>query len=423
MSNVWLLILRDLIVTCFQTWCITFLMSNEQYRCKRLFRLAFFLIIVIAIVFMSYNHSPILIKFATIVIIITWLGKYVYDCPRSKLLLYGVITVVLEYCCELIMMQSWSIFNEPVYSQNIIYDDFVLNLVLMTNVLYFILMFIIGKNMKHNRMKIRLRESYPIIISGIPFLIVLTCLHISLPIIHEKNIRFGFLISAVAIFIAFIFNVIYIQNYLIILEKNREEQHTVDELKLKNEYYLQKLDTEEKVKEIYHDLKNYFLLSDSEIITKEIQKKLNLYERFYETGNDFLNIVIAEKISKAYELGIHIECHIDFSRGGFIEPLDISTIFGNLIDNALEATQKIEKEERYIFVDVSPKRNLMIIVIRNSMNGSKSNDLVTGKWNSSFHGYGLKNVDKSVKNYGGEIKININEKEFEVNIVIPIPTN
>jgi sensor histidine kinase regulating citrate/malate metabolism len=49
-----------------------------------------------------------------------------------------------------------------------------------------------------------------------------------------------------------------------------------------------------------------------------------------------LNIVLAEKIRKAYEMGIQIECHVDFTKGSFMTPLDISTIFGNLLDNALK---------------------------------------------------------------------------------------
>lgn len=58
-------------------------------------------------------------------------------------------------------------------------------------------------------------------------------------------------------------------------------------IKNENEYYLQKLQEEERVKEIYHDLKNYFLLSDDDKVSEEIRKKLKMYERFYETGNDF----------------------------------------------------------------------------------------------------------------------------------------
>lgn len=207
------------------------------------------------------------------------------------------------------------------------------------------------------------------------------------------------------------------------LEENAEREYALNELKMKNEYYMQKMDAEERIKEVYHDLKNYFLLSDHEKVSEELRKKLTLYEQFYKTGNDFLDIILAEKIRKAYEVGIQMECHVDFSKGGFIAPLDVSTIFGNLLDNALEATQKIEEEEKYIWISVSVKRQLLVLVIKNNMSGSCNGILVTDKWNSSYHGYGLKNVRKSVKAYDGEMKIDVGGKEFKVSIVIPIPQN
>lgn len=421
MNHETFLVIRDIIVTAFQVWCLTLLTVNERCKHKGFFRFLFLAVITIDLVALSYYGMPILVKFTSVVILVVWLGKNIYDCPRSKLLFYGVVTILAEYCSELIVIQIWNWYNAPVYSHNIMYDDFVLTIVIMVNLIYFIIMFVLGKIIKSNKTKIQLKEVYPILVSGIPFLFVLTGLHISLPQIDDHDIRLWFMISSIGIFIAFIFNVMYMQNYLETIEKNKEEEHALDELKIKNEYYLQKLEAQERVKEVYHDLKNYFLLSDQETISKKIQKKLSLFERFYETGNDFLNIILAEKISRAYELGIQIECHVDFSKGKFIDPFDISTIFGNLLDNALEATQRINDEEKYIYVNVAVRRNLLVLMVKNNISESGEKELRTEKWNSSYHGYGLQNVRRSIKKYNGEIKINIEGKEFTVSGVIPIP--
>lgn len=421
MNNELYMILRDFIVTGFQIWCLTLLFVNEKQKYGKARKTIFWAIITGVVVVMSYYNFPVPVKFSTIVLLVILVGNFVYDCSLSKLLLYGVIFVLVEYCSEIIVIQFWNYFNEPVYSQNIMYNDFVLMLVIMSNLICFIFTFILGKTIKRNTTKIKMKEVYPIIILGIPSLFVLLGLHLSLPLIHESTIRIWFLVSSIGIFVAFIFNVIYLQNYLEILEKKKEEEKTLDELKIKNEYYLQKLEAEEKVKEIYHDLKNFLILSNQELIDNKIKNKLTLYERFYETGNDFLNIVLAEKISKAYELGIDIECDVDFSKGGFVEPLDISTIFGNLLDNALEAANKVKEGEKYIYLHVAVKRNLLILVIKNSVCDIVKSDFRTDKWNKSFHGYGLKNVRNSLKTYNGEMKINAKEREFTVNIVIPIP--
>ena len=133
---------------------------------------------------------------------------------------------------------------------------------------------------------------------------------------------------------------------------------------------------------------------------------------------------MADKIEKAQKEGIHMECHADFSQGDFMEPLDISTIFGNLLDNAIEAAGKIEIGEKYIFLNIAVKRQMIIIAIKNNMKsfGITESEIQTDKWNKAYHGYGLLNVKKSLKKYNGEIKINTYEKEFMVNVVIPLPS-
>ena len=134
-------------------------------------------------------------------------------------------------------------------------------------------------------------------------------------------------------------------------------------------------------------------------------------------------MILADKIGKAEKEHIHIECYVDFSQGDFIEALDISTIFGNLLDNAIEAVRKIEVGEKYIFINVAIKGQLLVIVIKNSMRTfvSASEQLQTDKWNKRYHGYGLSNVKKSLKKYHGEMKISTDEKEFRVSVVIPLP--
>ena len=421
MSNMLGIILRDFCVTAFQIWCLGLLMVNEKVKTNKHIRRMFFLFLTITVVTLSLLDVHVFAKFFVLICLVVLLGKYIYDCSRAKLLLYGCILVVTEFSSEIIIIQLWNWFNKPVYTSNIMYEDFTANIVIMILTIYFVIMFLLGKVIKRNRDKIKMKEMYSVFISGIPFMIVLLGIHVSLPKIHDAGVRHWFLISSVGVFFAFVFNVIYMQNYLEMIERNRESECAVAQLKLKNEYYLQKLQTEEKIKEIYHDLKNYFLFSDDFKISSELKKKLSLYERFYETGNDFLNIILAEKINKAYEDDIRIECHVDFSKGDFMEALDISTIFGNLLDNALEATEKIEEGEKYIFIDVAVKRKFMILVVRNNMNNFIGNKLKTDKWNSTYHGYGLKNVRNAVKKYEGEMKVSIDGKEFRVNVVIPIP--
>lgn len=103
-----------------------------------------------------------------------------------------------------------------------------------------------------------------------------------------------------------------------------------------------------------------------------------------------------------------------------MQPLDISTIFGNLLDNAIEACRKIEEDEPYIFVSCKIRGNMISVVIKNSM-VRNSFDLKTTKNDKQFHGYGLGNVKKALANYNGEMSIKAEGNEFLISLIIPIP--
>ena len=74
------------------------------------------------------------------------------------------------------------------------------------------------------------------------------------------------------------------------------------------------------------------------------------YEDYIHTGNDFLDIIIKDKVKLAKEKDIDFTIMIDFSNIDTIVALDISTIFGNGIDNAIEAVEKLPKEKRVILI-------------------------------------------------------------------------
>lgn len=210
MNNGILEILRDTIVTGFQFWCLTLAMENEKYK-NKISRDIFLIFMTTVVVILSYCGVSVLTKFSIAVFLVVLVGRYIYECPRHRLFLYAFIMVLTEYCSEIVVIQVWNWYNAPVYTQNMMYEDFVFTVVLMACAIYFILMCFWGKIVKWNRSKIELKEVYTIVISGIPFLVVLTALHMSLPFIHETSIRWWFLVSSIGIFCVFVFNVIYMQ--------------------------------------------------------------------------------------------------------------------------------------------------------------------------------------------------------------------
>lgn len=109
----------------------------------------------------------------------------------------------------------------------------------------------------------------------------------------------------------------------------------------------------------------------------------------------------------------------------FIKPCDIYAVFGNLIDNAIEATEKLEDtEKRVINVRVTTHESLMMIEVENLYEGDLhfEGDLpVTTKENRERHGYGMRSVEYIVGTYGGTFTMQAEDSVFRTRILIPIP--
>lgn len=148
MSHDFYLIFRDAIITIFQIWCFTLLAINEKGKENKNFKNLFILSISTVLVILSYFSTPILLKLTITVLLVVMLGQFVYQCSKIKLFLYGIIMVVTTYCSEMLVIQTWNLFNEPVYSQNMVYDDFVIEVIIMANAVYFIIMCLLGKILK-----------------------------------------------------------------------------------------------------------------------------------------------------------------------------------------------------------------------------------------------------------------------------------
>ena len=198
------------------------------------------------------------------------------------------------------------------------------------------------------------------------------------------------------------------------------------EMELKYAFYQDKAKEEERIREIYHDLKNHLLLLQAKVqnnqetqqMVASLQEQISDYESFQNTGNEFLDIIIRDKFRIAKEENIDFNAILHFEDGGFIEPLDISTIFGNALDNAIEASRMLEPEERMITVKAKRFHDMLSIVIRNN----RPTEIEKWEKEDSFlHGFGRRNIKRAVDKYEGQVIVKQGEKDYTLKIIIPIP--
>ncbi len=220
------------------------------------------------------------------------------------------------------------------------------------------------------------------------------------------------------------FGCLYLSSY--ICTSVRTAYHA-QELEMKQAYYRERLDDEERVQSICHDMKNHLLVlersdppANTSQMVEKLQRELELYEDYVHTGNEILDIILKEKSRLAREKHLEFSVAADLNGMDFIEPLDISTIFGNSLDNAIEASEKLPKGQGAILMKAGRVQNFFFVLLENSCI-KKDRAASTAKQDRFLHGFGISNMQKATEKYGGELITRYENGRFTLKILIPIP--
>lgn len=181
-----------------------------------------------------------------------------------------------------------------------------------------------------------------------------------------------------------------------------------------------------------HDLKHQMSairhMKDDEEINrqlKEMEHSVMIYDSVVKTGNPVLDTVLTEKCLYCEEHQIEMTCMADGSHLDFIDKVDLYTMFGNAIDNAVESVMKLtEKEKRVIQVSVFNEKNLLMIRVKNHCEGKlKFVDglPITTKKDKGYHGFGLKSMEHTAEKYDGTVVCQQLGNAFVLQILLPIP--
>ncbi len=154
------------------------------------------------------------------------------------------------------------------------------------------------------------------------------------------------------------------------------------------------------------------------MIEKEVD---NLFFDF-KCSNEILSIVMSQKIISAETENIKVHTEIEDLLLDFIVDIDITAIFANLWDNAIEACKKVNIDDRYIKVSMSKINCFLIINMENSFNGElkqRKSKLISTK--NNHDGVGINIVQSTVEKYNGIFSIKHKDNIFKAEITIPIP--
>ena len=116
------------------------------------------------------------------------------------------------------------------------------------------------------------------------------------------------------------------------------------------------------------------------------------------------------------------ECDVQVPKNCGIHEFDLCILFGNILDNALEACGRLSCEERrFIEMEARQVKKCFLVEGKNSMDRREQyRDGSTGKRSPKGHGIGLLNVKDVVSRYNGTIRIEAEEGVFSISILLPI---
>jgi len=227
-----------------------------------------------------------------------------------------------------------------------------------------------------------------------------------------------------------------IMTYYFFTVMNREYENKIKTklLEQQNEALKQNIvDKDAFVKEmktVRHDIKNHLLTImqyASEGRCDDIKDYVNMLTNnnlpnilnYINTGNAAFDAVINSKIAVCNQRNIFIEVNIKQGTDINITPAEIAVLFGNLLDNSIEAAK--DTDEKRISVDIQNNSSYLIILVTNSIKSSvlKNNkNLETSKKDKALHGIGIKSIKNIVEKYNGMIRFYEEENEFCCHIMI-----
>ena len=224
---------------------------------------------------------------------------------------------------------------------------------------------------------------------------------------------------------------LYLLYYVKMADEKKHYENRVKALeqqaKMQYEYYLAQTEKYNQTIRILHDVDKHIRAIENLYGTERehtageyaeaIRSTLAPLIPMSYTENPILNILLTDKNAVMQEKGIHSDIKIDNVELSYIEPIDITTIFGNLLDNAIEAAANVDGE-KYIFIKISAYHKMTVVHIENSCGNVKWKKRMPVSDKGKGRGIGLLNVKQSIDKYDGNLQLKQDGNKFVADLFL-----
>ena len=190
-------------------------------------------------------------------------------------------------------------------------------------------------------------------------------------------------------------------------------------------YYRELAERQKISNKTMHDLKNQmFALSEAmktapdktREIMDNISGKIFAASPMTVTGIDAVDSLIFSKQQQMDARGIRYEQSVFISPDNAFEPLDLCVALGNLLDNAIEANDTVEPDQRYVSLNITRQERWLSITVKNAASAAvrmeDGHSIRTTKAQKELHGFGLSSVREIAAKYQGDCTFQSTDRDF-----------
>lgn len=345
---------------------------------------------------------------------------------KNKILL-PLISLTLNGCCELVVLYILGLICNTT-TQELINDK----ILWIAGALSSKFAFLVVANyirLRYKKRKLLLRTSYWLLLVVV-FAPALTTAFVLFKLMYNINEPFVFNIALFTCIglIASAFASLYLYEHISKQSEmlNREEQYK-QQIKSQTKHLDDILVMQNQIKGFRHDIKNHWVALRGYFQRNDYEGGIQYIDEMSEslisgetvdTGNVALDAIISTKKALAEEKNITFDSTVQIPEKMPIEATDICIIFGNALDNAIEACDKIKDDKKHIKLSVIFEEDAILCKVSNSISKGKKLTMKTTKTDKENHGFGLDNIKQALSKYNHVMKIDQTDKEFILSFII-----
>lgn len=402
---------------------------------KKYIELPFLLFLYTIAYFFSF-HSNFLLNAITFFLANFLFIFVMYLTNIQSALFHAAISTALMSASELIVISVISYYTGNFFaSKNYLFT--LMSHAVFSKFIYFLILYLISHLIYSRKEKINTYNKSTFLLSLLPvatLFILLTLIYVNAETTLSPSLDLALCISSILMLCLNIF-IFSFHHYI----QKENAKHMELELLLQKEhdstkYYKMLLQQTENQKILIHDMKKHLqsiaILNENKDFNK-IESYINhlihsssLQNNYNFCENELLNSILSQYKKQCTDKNIAFFTDIRHNTINFMLFKDLTSLFCNLLDNAVESAEKTS--DAFIELNVSQKEKTpyTIITMTNScrQNPFKNNNfqLVTSKKDKQRHGYGLKSIQKTIESYQGNIKMYYDDDSLTFHTIITL---